>query len=329
MRRWYRWLTAFALTLALAGPAAALDKVRVGLLMIGNPLVVGIEKGFFTENGIEVEPVYFRSGAEQIPALSTGTVDVILTSASASLFNALAAGVDMKIVSDFISLVPGTAPHALLVRRELVESGAVKTVADLEGRPIGVTAVGVYTHQAAIRILRKAGLGERDVRLVNLPYPDMVAGLASGAIDAANMTEPFVTQAIDMGIARILVDHTEAFPGLQLGVTMYGPRLLKTDREVGVRFMRGLLTSMRHMRGMLTDPQRKLEIAAMMQKHLPGKNADMYARMSWQLTTEGQRVNLPSLQEQLDFYAEQKLVPKLPDLKAHVDTTVLERADAH
>lgn len=328
MRPWSRWLTAFALTALLTGPAAALDKVKVGLLMIGNPLVVGMEKGFFAENGIEVEPVYFRSGAEQIPALSTGTVDVILTSASASLFNALAAGVDMKIVSDFISLVPGTSPHAMLVRRELMDSGKVKTVADLKGRPIGVTAVGVYTHQAAIRILRKGGLEARDVRLVNLPYPDMVAGLASGAIDAANMTEPFVTQAVDMGVARILVDHSEAFPGLQLGVMMYGPRLLKTDQDVGVRFMRGMLTSMRYMRGMLTDPQRKLEIAGMMQKHLPGKNAEMYARMSWQLTAEGQRVNLPSLQEQLDFYADQKLVPKLPDLKTHVDTSFLERADA-
>ncbi|QRG07028.1 ABC transporter substrate-binding protein [Xanthobacter dioxanivorans] len=327
MRVWSRLAALFAACVLLAAPATA-QTVKVGLLMIGNPLVVGVEKGFFKEYGVDVEPVYFRSGAEQIPALSTGTVDVILSSATASLFNAIASGVDMKIVADYISLVPGTAPHGLLVREELMASGKVKTVADLKGRSIGVTAVGVYTHQAAVRILKSAGLTEKDVRLVNMPYPDMVAALANGAIDAANMTEPFVTQAREMGVARLLLNHTEAFPNLQLGVTIYGPRLATRDRDLGERFMRGLVKSMQYMRGVLTDPARTVEVAAIMQKSLPVKDPKMYERMSWQLTTDGQKVNLPSLQEQLDFYAAQKLIPKMPNLAAVTDTSFLERAHA-
>ncbi len=315
------------LSVSLAGPALA-DTVKVGLLRIGNPLVIGIEKGFFKEYGVDVEPVYFRSGSEQIPALSIGNVDVILSSATASLFNAMGAGLDMKIVADYISLVPGNPSHGLLVRKDLVDSGKVKTVADLKGHSIGITAVGVYTHQAAVRILRDAGVSEKDVRFVNMPYPDMVAALSNGALDAANMTEPFVTQAQEMGVAKLLVDHSKAFPDLQLGVTIYGPRLETKDRDLGERFMRGLVKSMQYMRGMLTDPARKLEIAEIMQKSFPAKDPKMYERMSWQLTREGQAIDLKTLQEQLDFYAEQGLIPKAPNLAAMIDTSFLDKAHA-
>lgn len=45
-----------------------------------------------------------------------------------------------------------------------------------------------------------------DVKIVELPYPSMIPALASGAVDAANVLEPFLSQSIQMGVARQLSD---------------------------------------------------------------------------------------------------------------------------
>ena len=314
--------------LTTALPAAAQDHVKVGLLRIGNPVVIGIEKGFFAEYGVEVEPVYLRSGAEQIPALSTGTVDVMLSSASSALFNAMDAGIDMTIASDYLSLLPNNPSHGLLVRKDLFDSGEVTTAADLAGHTIGITAIGVYTHQAAIRILNHVGLSTDDVRLVAMPYPDMVAALANGAIDSANMVEPFITLATEAGDAVLLVDHSDVMPNLQLALTVLGPRLAEEDHDLGVRFMKGLVKSMRYMHGMLDDEERKAEIAELMQLHLPGKDPEIYARMSWPLTAPGQAVNIESLSAQMSFYQDQGFVTGNPDIESFVDPSFLEAVNA-
>lgn len=315
--------------IGLVAPAMAQDQVKVGLLRIGNPIVIGIEKGFFKDNGIDVEAVYVRSGAEQIPALSTGTVDVVLTSATAALFNAMVADIDMTIAGDYISLLPGNTSNALMVRSDLTASGEVKSAADLKGKTVGITAMGVYTHQAAVRILEDAGLTADDVRLVTMPYPDMVAALTNGALDAANMTEPFVTIATESGVATMLVDHSEAMPNLELGVTLLGKRLAEDDKDLGIRFMKGLVQSMRYMRGMLDDPARKDEIATLMQRDLPSKDPEMYKRMAWALTAEGQKVNVASLEDQMAFYTRMGLVKGEPDVQSFVDPSFLEAVDAN
>ncbi len=51
--------------------------------------------------GIEVETVFFRSGAELVPALSTGQIDVAMTSPGAALYNAMAQGVNATIVASY------------------------------------------------------------------------------------------------------------------------------------------------------------------------------------------------------------------------------------
>ena len=324
-----RGVLGLILGIGLAVPAMAQDQVKVGLLRIGNPIVIGIEKGFFKEHGVDVEAVYVRSGAEQIPALSTGTVDAVLTSATAALFNAMVAGIDMTIAGDYISLLPDNPSNALIVRSDLADSGEVKSAADLKGRTVGITAMGVYTHQAAVRILEDAGLSVDDVRLVTMPYPDMVAALSNGAIDAANMTEPFVTIAMENGTGKMLVDHSQVMPNLELGVTLLGERLAKDDKDLGIRFMKGLVQSMRYMRGMLTDPARKDEIATLMQRDLPSKDPEMYKRMAWPLTAEGQKVNVASLVDQMEFYTRMGLVKGTPDVQAFVDSSFLEAVDAN
>jgi len=93
--------------LALAGtalaprPALAADEVKVGMLRLPTALFVGIDQGYFSAEGIDAKPVFFKSGAELVPALSTGQIDVATTSPGAALFNAMALGINATIVADY------------------------------------------------------------------------------------------------------------------------------------------------------------------------------------------------------------------------------------
>ncbi len=69
-------VAAFAACVLAVTPSLAADKVKFGMLRVPQALLVGIDKGYFKNEGIEVEPVLFRSGAELVPSLSTGQMDI-------------------------------------------------------------------------------------------------------------------------------------------------------------------------------------------------------------------------------------------------------------
>lgn len=65
-------------------------------------------KGYFAQDGIEVEPVFFRSGAGLVPSLSTGQIDVAAVSPGAALYNAIARRANATIVGDYRVLEPNS-----------------------------------------------------------------------------------------------------------------------------------------------------------------------------------------------------------------------------
>ena len=71
------------LVLAATPVAFSQDKLKLGMLRVPNAAFIGIEKGFFREQNLDVEIVFFRSGAELVPSLSTGQIDVAGTTAGA------------------------------------------------------------------------------------------------------------------------------------------------------------------------------------------------------------------------------------------------------
>ena len=106
--RWIR-LAALAACLALPFPALAAEVVRMGdLPAITNAgLYIAIEKGFFQARGITVETERFASAGKMVAPLATGQLDVAVGAPSAGLYNAIAGGMDFRIVADKGQLRPG------------------------------------------------------------------------------------------------------------------------------------------------------------------------------------------------------------------------------
>lgn len=320
------FLTVLVLLVGMVSAAGAQStqdapvQVKFGTLLTINPVFVGIEKGFFAEENIEVEIVTFRSGAELVPSLARGLIDVATTSPGGALYNALAQGVDIKLVSRWAALAPGAQGHAMLVRTDLAESGRIQSPQDLKGRTLAITARGQYTHLAATRFLEANGLSEADVRIVNMPYPDMIAALENGAIDVAIMAEPHITLATDKGVGVRWVNHSEYMPDLTVTVMMYAQRLIEQERAAGERFMRAVVKSMQYVNDALEDPAKRAEVARIFAQYLPVEDPTIYDRMMWHhFTADSPRIDRADLMDQLDWYAGQGIIPRRPNLDQYID----------
>lgn len=296
--------------------------LKVGILRIASPLFVGVEKKFFDAEGVPVEIIFFRSGSELVPSLSRGQIDVAATAAGAALYNTMASGIKTKIVADYFSLLPNSHSHGILVRKELFDSGRVKTPADLKGLTVAITATGQYTHYAAAHTLEKAGLKESDVRFVNMSYPDMAAALAGGSIDAASSVEPFMSLTAQKKTGHVLVYDSVTMPDLEVAVLMFGERLAGPDRATGVKFLRAYRKAVNYMHEALKDPAKAKDVAVIFQKHLPLQDPTLYEHMGWPMSRPDISVNTANLHEQLDWYVKRGLVRNAPKLDAFIDTSI-------
>src|SRR5262245_48549035 len=102
------------------------------------PIYIGYERGYFRDEGLNLELVLLPSANELLPALATGQIDVASGGIAASLFNAFARGIDLRVVADSVSTPPGPRGSAWVARQDLIDSGALRTPADLRGRTVAM-----------------------------------------------------------------------------------------------------------------------------------------------------------------------------------------------
>ena len=254
--------SAIALSCA-AAPASALDRVAIGNLPASSSwcFIIAEEKGYFRDEGIEADVVPYDSGAKMVPQLSAGQLDVGAGSASSGLYNAFGRGIDLKIVADAVRGVKG-AGQSLLVRTELLRSGAVKSIADLKGRTVAVTAEAGTEAAVLAHGLESAGLRYEDVKTAFLPFSAHAIAYRNGAIDASLTAEPAATSAIDLGVAGRLLFVGDFYPDAQSAVVLYGQKFITERPDVGKRFMKAYLRAVRDYNDAIKDG------------HIAGKGAD-------------------------------------------------------
>lgn len=212
------------------------------------PLYVAMSRGYFREQGIDMQLDRAAAGQDAMPLLANGQIDVLVGGFSAATFNAIGRGLDLRIVASMGRQPRQGYPSALMVRKDLLDSGAVKTVADLRGRKValsgGLGATGSYWMATK---LRTAGLTLKDIDIVNLGFPDMVAAFKTGAIDAAFPSAPATTQIRTDGTAEYFGGVTQ--PGASaVGVTFSGG-LMRNRPQVARQVLAALVQGARDVQG--------------------------------------------------------------------------------
>ena len=298
--RWWIRLAALAAALTLPTAAGAAEVVKMGELpSISNVgLYVAIDKGYFQARGITVEIERFASGAKMVPALATGQLDVAIGSPSAGLYNAIAGGMDFKIVADKGQARPGYSFTPLVVRKDLVDSGRVKSIKDLKGLKIASGAKGINFDYMLARMLEHGGIGFDGVEVVYLGYPEGIKALAAKAVDAAFVPEPWGMQAEQqkVGVRLFLTEQTPAIATFQVAVIMYGGKFMKERPKIAREFIQA------YVQGVKLYNQRGLkdaEIAGIISKFM--------------------KVPVEIIQGTIPPYVDASVKPRVPDLEAMQD----------
>lgn len=211
------------------------------------PLFVAAEKGYFAEQGLQVELQRVRNVDEMLAPLSTGQLDISLTGATTGFFNAMQQALDFRIVAGGNAAVnTSKGDPVLVVSKALMDSGAVSTVADLKGRKLAINLRGSALEYLLSKALEQAGLTLDDVELVTIPGGEMLAALANGAVDGAIAGGLNTQRMINEGVAVKLLADNEIIQSGQGGVVVVGQRLLQpANREVTIRILVAFLQAVR------------------------------------------------------------------------------------
>ncbi len=203
--------SAAALTVAsIAAPAlraqSKLEKSRIAIAVGGKaafyylPLTISEQLGYFKAEGLDVEISDFAGGAKALQALVGGSADVV----SGAYEHTINMQAKNQMIREFVLM--GRAPQiALGVSTKTMPN--YKSLADLRGKKIGVSAPGSSTNMVANLVLSRAGIKASEVSYVGVgTAAGALAALRSGQIDAMSNTDPVMTMLEQKGDVKIISD---------------------------------------------------------------------------------------------------------------------------
>ncbi|MEW4565468.1 aliphatic sulfonate ABC transporter substrate-binding protein [Bremerella sp. JC770] len=201
------------------------------------PLWIAKRKGWLhdalQEAGLgSVQWSTMRDGPLQNEAFAAGLIDVALTADTPAIIGR-SAGLEIEVVA-----LAATSPESLAVL--LPADSSVKSVQDLKGKNVAATK-GSFCHHLLALALQKEGLSLKDIRFINMSGPEINTSLQTGNIDAGVTWEPYITQMLSSGSAKVLLDGTNLKSGNEVIVatkdlTHQAPEVVRTVLEV---FRRG------------------------------------------------------------------------------------------
>jgi NitT/TauT family transport system substrate-binding protein len=222
------------------GEEGGLTTVRVGAIPIVDvaALYLGIEQGIFEEAGLEVEPFLAQGGAAIVPSVLNGEAQFGFSNMT-SLLIATAEGVPLQVVAPG----PGATgdPAADFAAIIVPADSPVQSAADLAGRRVGVNTINNINDTVIRESIRQAGGDPSAVELVELPFPDMVAAIGSGQVDAAMTVEPFRTLGLQQGMRAVAAPYTETHPDLSVAAYFTSDQYAAENPDVVETFTEAMI----------------------------------------------------------------------------------------
>jgi NitT/TauT family transport system substrate-binding protein len=286
-------------------PVTTTTKIAYIPLLSNGPLFIAKEEGYFAQEGINVEFEKFQSVAASLPALINGDIAVTGGPLMPGIINSVAKNASVRIVAEKGKIARDYCNvTAIVVRRDLFETGTINKVADLKGRKVMATSDQQYT---LFRSLALGNLTTDDVEIIEMDYPSSLLSLKNQAIDAGILTEPYITQAVNSGAGVVLVpaqDYIPDFPYL----LYYGPAILDKDPELGKRFMVAYLKGVKQYNTGKTE--RNLEIL----QNYTKLDRDLLKLSCWVKIEENGSVSENAVREYMDWmYTNKKITQNLDD----------------
>ncbi|RXZ38667.1 ABC transporter substrate-binding protein [Oxalobacteraceae bacterium CAVE-383] len=274
-------LGAFLLAAAAggAGPAFAADTPKITIMvggitkMIYLPAKLAEQLGYFAEEGLNVELQSQPAGVDAENELLAGAVQAVVGFYDHSI-DLQSKGKEISAIVIF-GQVPGEV--------EMVSSKApaIKSMADVRGKTLGVTGLGSSTNFLTQYLAYKQGITSKEYTVLPVGADNtFIAAIKQGRIDAGMTTEPTVSQLLKTGDASVLVDlrtvdgTVKALGGLYPASSLYVQRpWLDAHKAEAAKLARAFVKTLKFIK-----THTAAQIADKMPKDYYGNDKEMYVR---------------------------------------------------
>jgi len=234
----------------------------------------------------------------------------------------------LKGVADKGRFSKGNGTNGLIVRKDLVDQGKYKGLADLKGMKVALTpppmaSVSAYNLDSA---LQTVGLTLKDIEMVGLALPDMPGALAGKSIDAAASGEPYIVRAVEIGAAVRVMGWDVVNPDHQLTGISYSEAFTRDKPDVAKRFMVAYVKGARDYNDAFVKNKGKAEILKILAQATTVKEVALWEKMVPAGLNPDGYLNVDSLMNQVDWMLKNGQIQERPKPEQFIDNQYVDYA---
>jgi NitT/TauT family transport system substrate-binding protein len=284
--------------LASAQTRPAPANVRVAVMPVANfaPMVVARDKGFFTDENLNVTWTTVPQGAIAVEAVFGGSAEV----GGGSIFEPMVArgnGLDMVFLAGSARIRSESPDNSGIAVRS---DDTIKGPKDLVGKKVSASLINGPNYVHMREWLQRGGVDPNSVQFLEIPFPQMADALFQKRLDAVWNVEPFLAAMVKSGNARVIAyPFQENVPKMDITGYVAKESWVKANPDVAARFKRAIDKATTYLVNASKD-----ERDDWVSKY-SGLRKDLVAGMNLpEYTTE---FNVPSLKANLEIAVKQKL----------------------
>ena len=313
--------------------AAAADKIAVGALRFTSHAAtfVAYERGYFKDQGLEVDIKFFQAAQPIAVAIASGDVDFGVAPISGGLINLADKGA-IKVIGGVLHEEPGIDGQMILASKKAYDTGLTLPAA-LKGRSFGITQAGSSFHYVAHKIADKEGFARSEIKLKPLQKVGVIIGaLKSGQIDGWSIV-PHIAKVLAKGPAvEIIGKVSDYIPDYQVTTVFTSAVNADGKKDLVKRFLIAFSKGADDFNAALVDKTAGDAAAEDMVKLIhkyvyvsrPYEKAAPSIRNGAMRINKNAKLNVTNVKDQLAWFQSENLVSKNVTIDTIVDASFVE-----
>ncbi len=298
----------------MATPAFANTKLKVGALRFTSHSAsfVALERGYFAEEGLDVEFEFFQAAQPMAVAIASGDADYAVTAISGGLVSLAQKGA-AKVIGGALSEEPGIDGQLILASNAAFEAGLTDP-SKLDGKSFGMTQPGSSFHYMGAKIAAAEG--------ANLSFKPLnkvgaiIGALKSGQIDSWSIVPHIAKALAGGGAVQVIGKVSDYIPNYQVTTVFTSAANAANERAKSEAFLRAFSRGADDFNAALVDKtagdDAAMDMVNLVHKYVyadkPIEKAEKSIRNGAMRINAGAALNKTSVADQLNWFKSEGMV---------------------
>jgi NitT/TauT family transport system substrate-binding protein len=318
---------------AFGRPAFASTKVNLGVMRLAShaPSFIAFERGYYKDEGLDVELKFFEAAQPMAVAIASGDADYAVTAMSGGLVSLAEKGA-IKVIGGALAEEKGIVGAIVLASNEAYDAG-LTTPAGLRGKTFGITTAGSSFHYMCHKIAEANGIPMSEITLKPLQKVGAIVGaLGTGQIDAWAIQASVANKMLAEGNAKEIGLVSDYAPNYQVTTVFTSTNNAANERSKTEAFIRAYSKAIADYNAAVVDKtagaDEVTEVAKIVHKYVdldrPFEDAKKTFVGSAMRINQGCRLSLDSVTDQLNWFKNEKMVKDTITPEMLFDTSYVE-----